>query len=96
MTILNPKKENGYYSGYDEQGTFEASGHVVSVDKTTNGKLRIYDPQVGEIHIGLDAKKYIEATTTKRGISIPDAEYLRIDNKAFNPFYANNIFVRRK
>ncbi len=72
------------------------SGHVVTIDRCENGELRYYDPQMGEIHIGKDAKSYINSWTAPP-VELPaNSLVLRIDDKKINPYYQNNIFVKHK
>ena len=72
------------------------SGHVVIVDRSENGELRYYDPQTGEIHIGDDAKAYINSWTAPPVKLSANSQVLRIDDKKINPYYRNGIFVPRR
>ena len=83
--IIDSATENG-----------KLSGHVVTIDRCENGELRYYDPQKGEIHIGEDAKAYIDSWTAPP-VELPaNAQAMRIDDKKINPYYHNNIFVKHK
>lgn len=53
------------------------SGHIVSVERV-NGKIRVYDPQTGEIR---NTKELLSKTK--------NLEVLRIDNCQFNTEYVN-------
>ena len=71
-------------------------GHVVTVDRCETGELRYYDPQTGRIHIGDDAKAYIDSWTAPP-VKLPaNSQVLRIDDKKINPYYRNGIFVPRR
>ena len=90
-----------YYSPKDSiidssNGNGKLSGHVVTVDRSENGELRYYDPQTGEIHIGDDAKAYIDSWTAPPIKLSANSQVLRIDDKKINPHYQNGIFVPRK
>ena len=71
-------------------------GHVVTIDRCANGKLRYYDPQTGELHVGEDAKAYIDSWTAPPVELSANSQALRIDDKKINPCYQNDIFVPRK
>lgn len=63
-------------------------GHIVNLDRTPDGGLRIYDPQTGSVYLDADLRNYVRRFTfrgTKNGVK---AEYppaiLRVDNLEFN------------
>ena len=71
------------------------AGHIVSLDRDTSGKLRIYDPQSGVTYTGSSVAKYLERikyVMTVRGHKIPARpEVLRVDDKLFNMDIVNKI-----
>lgn len=83
--IIDSATENG-----------KLSGHVVTIDRCENGELRYYDPQMGEIHIGEDAKAYINSWTAPPIELSANSQAMRIDDKKFNPYYRNGIFAPRR
>jgi len=84
-SLINAIGENG-----------KLSGHVVTIDRCENGELRYYDPQTGEIHVGEDAKSYINSWTAPPVEVSANSQLLRIDDKKFNPYYRNGIFAPRR
>ena len=86
--------EDNIISSATENG--KLSGHVVTIDRCENGELRYYDPQTGEIHIGEDAKAYINRWTAPPDKLSANSQVLRIDDKKINPYYRNGIFVQKK
>ena len=83
--IIDSTTENG-----------KLSGHVVTIDRCENGELRYYDPQMGEIHIGEDAKAYINSWTAPPVELSANSQAMRIDDKKINPYYRNGIFAPRR
>ena len=71
------------------------TGHIISVDKDSDGHLRLYDPQSGKTMTGKDVDSYLSRvryTRTIYGTKYKTApNLLRIDNLQFNPTYINNI-----
>lgn len=71
------------------------SGHIISIDKDSNGHLRLYDPQSGKTMTGKDVDTYLSRvryTRTIYGTKYKTApNLLRVDNLQFNPRYINNI-----
>jgi len=72
-----------------------SAGHIVSLDRDINGKLRIYDPQSGVTYTGGNVAKYlgqIKYTMTVYGHKMPARpKVLRVDDKLFNMDIVNEI-----
>ena len=68
--------------------------HVRVVERDNDGNLIMYDPQNGGIRKGDDMKQYINKWMGTDAQLNP--QYLRIDNKAFNPYYLNDAVKSRK
>ena len=67
--------------------------HVRIVERDNNGNLIMYDPQDGGIRKDDDMKEYISKWMGPEAQLKP--QYLRIDNKIFNPYYINDV-VKQK
>lgn len=93
---LNEKVQPGarytFSHGWKGRGS---SGHIISVDKDSDGHLRLYDPQSGKTMTGKDVDTYLSRvryTRTLYGTKYKTApNLLRVDNLQFNPTYINNI-----
>lgn len=69
-------------------------GHIITVDRDSKGKLRLYDPQNGKTYSGQDLKDYlsrIKWVKQSHGFKFGFADLLRIDNMRINPQYADGI-----
>lgn len=104
-SVSTPKKcrtwlENTIKSG--ERYTFQhlwkgrsRSGHIISLDRDTDGSLRLYDPQNGKTYKGADIDDYlsqIKYKTTVMGMKLSTApKVLRVDNLEFNPDFTDHI-----
>jgi len=64
------------------------TGHIISVDRTADGILRLYDPQNGKTYIKQEALEYLKQLKYSK-ISPP--QILRIDDKQFNLDVVNYI-----
>jgi len=88
-------KENERYTLEFSWGGRERSGHIISLDRDENGKLRLYDPQSAKTYTGNQIQLYlkkIKYVITVYGNKIPVVpKILRIDDKQFNLDFANNI-----
>lgn len=71
------------------------SGHIVCIDKDKDGKLRLYDPQIGRTYTPNEIKKYlrnIKYAITIYGQKLPfPPKLLRIDDKQFDLDMVNAI-----
>lgn len=71
------------------------SGHIISLDRDENKKLRFYDPQIGKTYGEEEIKLYlkkIKYETTLYGNKLPcGPKILRIDDKSFNEAVVNQI-----
>ena len=81
--------ELGMYPQLVEGDVDTINGHVVCVDRSGDGQLRIIDPQRREYYIGNEqVRRYLHAW-----VDAPDAvkeiypKFLRVDNKIINPYY---------
>jgi hypothetical protein len=90
----NIKSKQRYTLEFTWKGRHSA-GHIVSLDRDTSGKLRIYDPQSGVTYTGGDVAKYlkqIKYTMTVYGHKMPARpKVLRVDDKQFNMDVVNEI-----
>ena len=70
-------------------------GHIVCIDKDEDGKLRLYDPQIGRTYTPNEIKKYlrnIKYAITIYGQKLPfPPKLLRIDDKQFDLDMVNAI-----
>lgn len=71
------------------------SGHIISMDRTEDGVLRLYDPQIGKTYIGENAVRYFKQfkyTMRLGGMNVPTPpKILRVDDKLFNLDVVNYI-----
>lgn len=74
------------------------SGHIISADRDSSGKLRLYDPQSGKTYQDADIDAYlknIKHTMTLKFYNGSEkmalTRLMRIDNMQFNPYYVNDI-----
>jgi hypothetical protein len=71
------------------------SGHIISMDRTEDGVLRLYDPQIGKTYIGENAVRYFKQfkyTMTLGGVKVSTPpKILRVDDKLFNLDVVNHI-----
>ena len=71
------------------------SGHIISMDRTEDGVLRLYDPQIGKTYIGENAVRYFKQfkyTMTLGGVKVSTPpKILRVDDKLFNLDVVNYI-----
>ena len=90
----NIKSKQRYTLEFTWKGR-HSSGHIVSLDRDTSGKLRIYDPQSGVTYTGGNVAKYlgqIKYTMTVHGHKMPARpKVLRVDDKLFNMDIVNEI-----
>jgi len=90
----NIKSKQRYTLEFSWKGR-NSSGHIVSLDRDTSGKLRIYDPQSGVTYTGGNVAKYlgqIKYTMTVYGHKMPARpKVLRVDDKQFNMDIVNEI-----
>ena len=90
----NIKSKQRYTLEFTWKGR-NSSGHIVSLDRDTSGKLRIYDPQSGVTYTGGNVAKYlgqIKYTMTVHGFKMPTRpKVLRVDDKQFNMDIVNEI-----
>jgi hypothetical protein len=90
----NIKSKQRYTLEFTWKGR-NSSGHIVSLDRDTSGKLRIYDPQSGVTYTGSSVAKYLEQikyTMTVHGHKMPARpKVLRVDDKLFNMDIVNEI-----
>jgi hypothetical protein len=63
------------------------AGHIISMDRDENGKLRLYDPQIGKSFSENEIVKYVKRMDLTRF----HPQVLRIDNQFINPNVANHI-----
>lgn len=95
-TWLENEMEPGarYTFGHSWKGR-SRSGHIICADKDSDGNVRLFDPQSGKTMTGKDVDAYlgrIKYTTTVYGMKVSCApRLLRVDNKTFNPEFANHI-----
>lgn len=64
------------------------TGHIISLDKTHNGKLRFYDPQTGDLYLGSDVRRLLK---TK---NILKSGLLRVDNCTFNKQLVEDVLEK--
>jgi hypothetical protein len=90
----NIKSKQRYTLQFSWKGR-NSSGHIVSIDRDTSDKLRIYDPQNGSTYTGGNVAKYlgqIKYTMTVHGHKMPARpKVLRVDDKLFNMDIVNEI-----
>lgn len=83
-TIVNPGER--YTLRFANQSN--GDGHIVNLDRTPDGKLRIYDPQTGSIYLDAELRNYIRRFTFRGMQNGVKADYppaiLRVDNLEFN------------
>ena len=78
-------KETGrYHIDFAWKGT--RSGHIICLEKLSNGKVRFYDPQNGKLVSWADLSKRI---SLKHGVNV-----LRVDNLMINKDLINGIVVK--
>lgn len=94
----NVKQGERYNFAHGWKGTNGMSGHIVSVDRDSNGSLRIYDPQTGETHSGAGVKKYLSNVRMTYSIKtywgstlFPRGRLLRVDNLRLDDSFANAV-----
>lgn len=72
-----------------------SSGHIISLDRDDDGKLRFYDPQIGRSYNEAQIQEYLKNlkyVTTVYGTKIPTVpKILRIDDKYFDKEVVNKI-----
>ena len=84
----NVKEEQRYTFTFSYIGkTGNRSGHVISLDKTPKGQIRLYDPQLGKTYIGGNARRYI------KDINIINSRILRVDNCTFDKNIVDDILI---
>ena len=64
------------------------TGHIISVDRTADGILRLYDPQNGKTYIKQEVLEYLKQLKYSK---ILPPKILRIDDKQFNLDVVNYI-----
>ena len=64
------------------------TAHIISVDRTADGILRLYDPQNGKTYIKQEALEYLKQLKYSK---ILPPKILRIDDKQFNLDVVNYI-----
>lgn len=73
-------------------------GHIISVDRSEDGLLRLYDPQDGKQHRKSQIDKYLSRlkySMELHGLEIPlPPKILRIDDKGFDVDTVNKILER--
>lgn len=76
------------------------SGHIIHIDRLLDGKLRLYDPQIGRQYIGLEFNQYLtrfKYEVSVQGWKIPyPPKLLRVDDKEFNLEVVNKILKGAK
>ena len=64
----NVKDNQRFLFNYKYTNTVgKTTGHIISLDKTKNGKLRLYDPQTGDLYLGSDVRRLLK---TKKRIEL--------------------------
>ena len=80
--------------GNKEAENVENKGHVININKNEKGEIIVYDPQTGDGGFGQSAKQYldenVESPSNRKTFKV-----LRVDDKAFNPDYINNVLKPR-
>ena len=71
-----------------------ADAHVRVVERDNDGNLIMYDPQDGSIRKDNNMKEFINKWMGSDAQLNP--QYLRIDNKAFNPYYLSEAVKPRR
>lgn len=70
-------------------------GHIVCLDRTEQGELRIYDPQIGKVYTGRNMRNYIRQftfRTTYQGLKITyPPDILRVDNLELNKSFLDGL-----
>ena len=100
QTLENEIKQGERYALVDahfveqEGEDKRVDAHVRVVERDNDGNLIMYDPQDGGIRKGDDMKEYINKWMGTDAQLNP--QYLRIDNKAFNPYYLNDAVKSRR
>lgn len=105
--INSPKKAYDFINKVVDEGgryTIEfawkgrnAGGHIISLDRTEEGEIRFYDPQIGEEYIGEKIiKKYLSNIKFLQKIPYTNSKFqtmkiLRIDDREFNLEMVDNI-----
>lgn len=71
------------------------SGHIISLDRDDDGKLRFYDPQIGRSYNEAQIQEYLKNlkyVTTVYGTKIPTVpKILRVDDKYFDKEVVDKI-----
>lgn len=78
------KEEGRYHIDFGWKG--QRSGHIITLEKLNNGKVRIYDPQNGKIVLWSDLRKDI---SLQYGVGV-----LRVDNLQINADIINGIVTK--
>lgn len=93
-----------YTFAHGWKGTSGFCGHIVSVDRASDGSLRIYDPQSGKTYTGDKVKEYlsrVKMTCSQKDVwghskgLEPRGKLLRVDNLRIDESVANAV-LRRK
>ena len=93
----NMKNGERYQLAYYNKGTgtVVGKGHVINIQKNEKGEIIVYDPQDGCGAIGESAKRYLKEVTESPS-NLPEYKVLRIDDKAFHPYYKDKVLKPRK
>jgi SPP1 gp7 family putative phage head morphogenesis protein len=88
------KQDERYTIGFAWKGR-SRTGHIISMRKNISDKLELYDPQSGKHYFDTDVEKYfsrikLQAKLMGNKIDWP-VRIMRIDDKAFNPEFADYI-----
>jgi len=93
----NIKNGERYQLVYYNKGTdtVKGKGHVINIQKDEKGNIIAYDPQDGNGELGESAKRYL-TDITESPSNLPEYKVLRIDDKAFHPYYKDKVLKPRK
>jgi hypothetical protein len=88
-----------YVFGFDWRSRYGAK-HIVSVDRNTEGLLRLYDPQSGRTYTGAGLDAYLKDIKLFDGTGSDTrpapAKLLRVDDKPFNLDIVNHVLRKAR
>lgn len=71
------------------------AGHIVTMERNSEGKVQLFDPQSNRKVTGQDLKDYLGniRLNDSRATGWPGAQLLRVDNLAFNEEMVNEVLI---